>query len=136
MVIQSTLKYGRISPRKVRFIADRVKKMRIDEALTALTFSNKKGAIFIKKALETTLADAKNNFKMLQDNLMIKSIEVNEGPFFKRWRAVSKGSAHGYKKRVSHIKVVLEPIKIVEPKKVEEVIEKKSIKIKEKKNGS
>ena len=40
-------------------------------------------------------------------NLVIKEIIINKGPFFKRWQPVSRGMAHPIKKRTSHIKVLI-----------------------------
>lgn len=111
LMIYAIAKYARISPKKVRSLANEVKKLRIDDALNVLTFSPKNGAKYIKEVLESAIANAKNNFKIDKSNLLIKSIDVNGGTFFKRWRAVSKGGAHEYKKRTSHIKVVLDEIK-------------------------
>lgn len=110
-------KFIRISPRKVRHLANEVKKLRINDALLTLSFSPKKGGLFIKRTLDSAIANAKNNFKVQKDDLVIKSIDITQGPFFKRWRAVSRGASHQYKKRTSHIRVILERIKPI-PEKV------------------
>lgn len=111
MEIKAELKFARVAPRKLRPLAKAAAKMRIDEALNFLHFSNKKGALIIKKVLESAISNARNNFKLNRDDLIIKKIEIGEGSAYKRWRAVSRGMAHGYKKRTSHIKVFLTKIK-------------------------
>ena len=42
--------------------------------------------------------------------LMILTLEVDGGPAMKRWHAVSKGSAHAYKKRMSHVNITLSEV--------------------------
>lgn len=130
MIITSELKFAKISPRKIRLLANSVKKMRINDALNALTFSDKKGAVLIKSVLESAIANAKNNFKINKEDLIFKTIDIFGGPSYKRWRAVARGSAHEYKKRTSHIKITLTKIKEVP------VANDKKINSKEKKNGS
>lgn len=123
----SVSKFIRISPRKVRTLSNQVKKLRINEALSVLSFSSKRAGLLIKGTLESAIANAKNNFNVQKDNLVIKSIDINQGPSLKRWRAVSRGAAHKYSKRTSHIRVILENIK---------PIPDLNKKVKEKKNGT
>lgn len=62
------------------------------------------------KLFSETLASAIANAKQKQGNsknLWIKAVEVMEGPVMKRWHAVSRGMAHSYKKRMTHLKIVL-----------------------------
>lgn len=122
MIIKAELKFAKISPRKIRLLANSVKKMRINDAFNTLDFSDKHGAVLIKNVLEQALSNAKNNFKVNKEDLIIQTIDVCQGPSYKRWRAVARGSAHEYKKRTSHIKLILTKIK--------------EAPVKEKKNGS
>lgn len=107
MEVKSEAKYIRMSPRKIRLAADLVRKMPLDSALIELSANTKRAAKPILKVLKSAIADAENNFKLKKENLYLKSIEVGQGMAFKRWHAVSRGMAHGYKKMTSHIKVVL-----------------------------
>ncbi len=62
------------------------------------------------KLFVETLASAIANAKQKQgnsENLWIKAVEVMEGPVMKRWHAVSRGMAHPYKKRMTHIRIIL-----------------------------
>lgn len=116
MEIVATAKYLRISPKKIRTLAVSIKKLKISDALNILEYSSKRGASPLKEVILSALANAKNNFKIEKDNLFIKKIDVSGGPVFKRQMAVAKGMGHPYKKRTSHIKVILETIKLAEDK--------------------
>jgi len=108
MPVISKLNYLRISPRKVRLVADLIRKRDAREAEQILRFTIKKGTGPLLKLLKTALADAENNFQLAKDNLYISTVIVNEGPTYKRWRPRSKGMANPIKKRTSHVVIVLE----------------------------
>lgn len=126
MEVKAEAKYIRVSPRKMRLVADLVRNMPLEVALVELSANTKRAAEPILKLIKSAVANAENNFKLKKENLYLKSIEVNQGIGFKRWRAVSKGTAHGYKKITSHAKVVLSEKKATEVKK--EVKEEKPVK--------
>ncbi|GIW61267.1 MAG: 50S ribosomal protein L22 [Patescibacteria group bacterium] len=100
----------RISPRKVRLVADAVRRMSLDEALYALRSIRKRGARVLEKTILSAVANAVNNAKLERSKLKIARIEVTEGPAFKRYRASTRGRIHPYKKRSSNIKVVLQEV--------------------------
>lgn len=132
MEVHALSKHSRISPKKLIEIVSEVKGLSLDETIVRLKFSQQKGAKLLLKVVNSAIANAKNNLKFNQDNLKIKLINVTSGPAFKRWQAVAKGAAHGYKKRTSHIRVVLEEIKQEKPKELKEVaIAKENIKRKD-----
>jgi len=85
-----------------------VKDQPLDQLLAYLPVVPKKSAGILLKTLKTALADAKHNFDLELDKLRLKEIRVDEGLTMKRWRPVSRGRAHGYKKRTSHLTVILE----------------------------
>jgi large subunit ribosomal protein L22 len=114
MPVISKLNYLRIAPRKVRLVADLIRRQRVDKAERILNFTVKKAAKPIAKLLKTAVTDARHNFQIDPDNLYISKIFVNEGPKYKRWRARSRGMANPIMKRTSHIILVLEEI---EPQK-------------------
>lgn len=97
-----------ISPRKVRLLADLVRKQKAQQARTFLNFCVKKGSLPMRKLLDSAIANAKNNFEMKEEDLFIKEIKVDEGPKMKRWRARSKGRAMPIQKKTSHITIVLD----------------------------
>ncbi len=110
MLVVSRQKYVRMSPRKVRLVVDAIKSMKPRAALTSLQFVNKAAAEPIAKTLRAAIANATNTYKLNEKDLIIKSIEINVGPTFKRGQAVSRGRFHEVKKRTSHITIVLETV--------------------------
>lgn len=108
MEIIAISKSVRVAPRKVRLVADYIRKMSIEDALSALSIINKRGAVVLNKTLKSAISNAKNNSQLERHALRIKSIEITEAPFYKRFRPSTKGRVHPYKRRGSHIKIVLE----------------------------
>jgi large subunit ribosomal protein L22 len=96
-----------ISPQKVRLLAKKMKGLNIQKALDELTFSKKKCSFFIKKILNSAIANAEHNDGKDIDDLIIKSIIVNEAPSLKRIKARAKGKANRITKRNSHISIEL-----------------------------
>ena len=98
----------RMGSRKVRLIADSIRKIdSIDKSLNVLALLKKRAANPIEKTLKSAVANAVNRGAK-KESLFIKSIEVMEGPALKRFRPSTRGRTHPYKKRSSHIKILLE----------------------------
>ncbi len=110
MEIKAKLSYLRISPRKVRLVADLVRGKSVEEAQRILNFTIKKAAKDVQKLLKQAVANAKNNFQLEEGNLFISKIMVNEGPKLKRWMPRSRGRANEIQKKTSHIILVLNEI--------------------------
>ena len=100
-------RYARLSAQKCRLVADQIRGMPIEQALDLLTFSNKKAAVFIKKVLNSAIANAEHNEAADIDELIVQTIYVDEGPTMKRMRARAKGRGTRILKRTSHITVVV-----------------------------
>ena len=100
--------YIRISPQKARLVADVVRGMNADKAITTLRFMPKKGAAILRKIIESAVANASQDEQIDIDNLFIKKLIVDGGPSLKRIRPRAMGRATGIIKRTSHITVVLE----------------------------
>lgn len=111
MEITAEAKYLRISPKKVKGIARAVVGILAGKVIGQLTLSGDKAALLLAKVIKSAVSNAKNNAKLNESQLRIKTVEVWRGPFFKRFQPVSRGMAHQIKKRTSHIKVVLEEVK-------------------------
>lgn len=107
MEVHAVSKSVRISPRKIRLIADAVRQLPVDDALAMLEILNKRAALPLAKTLKSALSNAVHNAKLEKDQLVIGSIEVTEGPFLKRFHPSTRGRIHPYKKRSSHIRVTL-----------------------------
>lgn len=97
----------RISPRKVRLVADAVRDMSAKQAITTLSLVRKRGATILMKTIQSAIANAVHNKKIAEDNLLIDKLMVHEGPFLKRFHASTRGRVHPFKKRSSHITVIL-----------------------------
>ncbi|RJP46917.1 MAG: 50S ribosomal protein L22 [Armatimonadetes bacterium] len=106
MEIRTTQKYIATSPRKLRLVADMVRKMQPLKALQALGFTNKAAAIPLSKAIKTTLANAKA-LNLNEEQLVFKSLEINESGKLRRWKPGSRGRVDPYKRRRSHIAITL-----------------------------
>jgi large subunit ribosomal protein L22 len=100
-------KFIRISPRKLRYVADIVRNKSVEEAVGILTFTPKKAASIVKKAVESAAANAAENHDMKEDLLVVTKIFVDEGPILKRFRPRARGRASRIRKRTSHLTVVV-----------------------------
>jgi large subunit ribosomal protein L22 len=108
-MITASLKNYRISPRKVRVVADLIRGKNAIMAGHILTHALKKAKTPLFDLLDSAIANAKHNFKIDAENLIVKEIRVDQGFVMKRHRPVSRGSAHPIKKRTSHVSIVLAP---------------------------
>lgn len=106
MDYQATAKYLRIGPRKVLLVASTIKKLAPEAALVYLAQLPKAATRPLAQVVTSALANARHKQANL-NSLRFKTIEVMVGPVMKRWRAVSRGTAHAYKKRMTHVRVVL-----------------------------
>ena len=104
---EATLKYARISARKVKIVADLVRGKDVAEALAIVKFTPKASSEIIEKLLKSAIANAENNHGMDGKKLYIDQIYANQGPTLKRIRPAAKGSAVRIRKRTSHITIVL-----------------------------
>ena len=103
----ATLKYARISSRKVKIVADLIKGKDVDEALAILKYTPKASSEMLEKLLKSAIANAENNHNMAHEKLYIADIYANQGPTLKRIRPAAKGSAVRIRKRTSHVTIVL-----------------------------
>lgn len=98
----------RVAPRKVRLVADLIRKLSLQQALDTLSVADKRGAIPLEKSIKSAIANAVNNNKLTQNDLTLKAIEVLEAPSYKRFHPSTRGRVHPYKRKGSHIKIILE----------------------------
>lgn len=99
---------AKITPRKVRLVADVIRNMDVKSALEKLKFVEKHAAGILIKTIKSAIANAVNTKKISEDSLKIKNLNITEGQFLKRFRAGSRGRTSPFKKRTSHITVLLE----------------------------
>ena len=100
-------RHAKISSQKARLVADQVRGMPVEKALTLLSFSNKKAAEMLRKVLESAIANAEHNDGADIDELKVAAISVDQGPSMKRMRARAKGRGNRIVKRTSHITVTV-----------------------------
>ena len=103
METKATLRSARLSAQKGRLVADLIRGKKVDQALNILTFSPKKGAVLIKKVLESAIANAEHNDGADIDELKITTIFVEKGPVLKRFHARAKGRGMQVLKHSCHI---------------------------------
>lgn len=107
MQITVTQRYTRQSPRKVRLVANQVRKLPLSQAIEQLGLIEKKSTLVILKTLRQALANAQHNHGLKFEDLRLENILVTEGPRYRRFNAVSRGRAHGIVKRTCHVQVIL-----------------------------
>ncbi|MBU0595017.1 MAG: 50S ribosomal protein L22 [Gammaproteobacteria bacterium] len=107
MRVSAVLRGTRLSAQKGRLVADQIRGLPVDRALNILAFSPKKGAVIIKKVLESAIANAEHNEGADIDDLKVSTILVDEGSTLKRFRARAKGRGARILKPTCHITVTV-----------------------------
>lgn len=120
MKVKAKLNNLRISPRKVRLVADLVRGLDVADAKHQLHFLIKRSSKSMLKLLNSAIANAEHNFKLKESDLYISELFVNEGPTLKRIMPRAMGRAFHIRKRTSHITLVLEDKEKTEPKEKKE----------------
>ena len=105
---QATLKYARISSRKVKIVADLIRGKNVDEAIAIVKFTPKASSEIIEKLLKSAIANAENNKGMNRSNLYVAECTASNGPIMKRIQPRAQGRAYRINKRMSHLTVVLD----------------------------
>ncbi|HVC48610.1 MAG TPA: 50S ribosomal protein L22 [Burkholderiales bacterium] len=107
MQVSAKLRGTRLSAQKGRLVADMIRGLPVGRALDILTFTPKKGAVIIKKVLESAIANAEHNAGADIDELKVATILVDEGATLKRFRARAKGRGAKILKPTCHITVIV-----------------------------
>ncbi|MCK5566985.1 MAG: 50S ribosomal protein L22 [Actinomycetia bacterium] len=107
MEAKAVEKFIRISPRKLRYVADIIRSKKVGEVVDILTFTQKKAAGIMRKAVQSAAANATENHDMNEDDLVVEKVFVNEGPILKRFRPRARGRATKIRKRTSHLTVIV-----------------------------
>ncbi|TGK12274.1 50S ribosomal protein L22 [Leptospira fluminis] len=101
-------RFIRMSPRKLRLVADEIRGYEVAEALDILKYTNKKAIEPIFKLIKSASANAVvKNESAEPGKMFIKKILVDEGPILKRFRPRARGRAARIRKRTSHVTVVI-----------------------------
>jgi large subunit ribosomal protein L22 len=99
-------RFARIAPRKARLVADLIRGMSIDDAMTQLEFSKKRAAWYLKAVLKSAIANAEEQDANVEA-LYVQESRVDEGPTIKRFQPKDRGRAHPINKRTSHLHVIV-----------------------------
>lgn len=107
MSTTAVVKGVRLSAQKGRLVADQIRGLPVDKALNILAFSPKKGAVIIKKALESAIANAEHNDGADIDELKVRTIYVDKATSLKRMIARAKGRGNHIEKQTCHITITV-----------------------------
>jgi large subunit ribosomal protein L22 len=108
MAFRATYRFARISPRKVRPLADLIRGKLAEEALDLLRYQKQRGARMLEKTLKSALGNAEDQRAASPANLVVVDARVDGGPMMKRVRPRGRGTAHLLHKRMSHIHVAVD----------------------------
>jgi large subunit ribosomal protein L22 len=104
---RAILRGVRLSVDKGRLVADLIRGKKVDQALNILNFTQKKGAVILKKVLESAIANAEHNDGADIDELKITTIHVEQGATLKRFSARAKGRGNRISKGTCHVYVTV-----------------------------
>jgi large subunit ribosomal protein L22 len=107
MEAKAVARHVRISPTKVRPVMALIKGKGVDDALAVLRFTPNRAARAVAKVVMSATANAEHNLELDRDALRIARAFVDSGPSVRRMQARARGRADVYKKRSSHITVVV-----------------------------
>lgn len=107
MEVRAIARYVRISPMKVRMLADAIKGKPVEKAMEMLRFMPQKGAGIVEKVLRSAVANADQHPDLDIDNLVVGNLIADGGPMLKRFRARARGRGTRILKRTSHVTVIL-----------------------------
>ncbi len=98
-------KHIRMSPRKVRLVADMVRGKGVEEAVSLLKLTPKEAARAVVKAINSAASNATQNYGWTREDLYVSTIYADEGPTLKRFKAGARGRYKPILKRSAHITV-------------------------------
>ncbi len=97
----------RVSPRKLNLVAQQIRGKSAQQAITDLTFSQRRVAGTVRKALESAIANAENNHQLDVDQLIVAEAVVGKSFVMKRFRARARGRAGRIEKPFSNLRVIV-----------------------------
>jgi large subunit ribosomal protein L22 len=106
-IIKAKSKWVKSSDRKLSRVIELIRGKSAREALTLLKFLPQKGARIVEKVLKSAMANAKNNFKLEENSLVVHEAYANKGVIMRRFQPRARGRAFPIKKKTSHVTVCL-----------------------------
>ena len=107
MEARATVKYARISSRKVKIVLDLIRNKPVEEAMAILKHTPKAACEPLAKLHKSAIANAETNKNMDVTRLYVAQCFVCQGPTLKRIRPRAQGRAFRINKKTSHITMVL-----------------------------
>ena len=113
MEAKAISRYIRQSPQKMRLVVDLIRGRNVNDAYAMLQFSKKKAATAIDKTLRSAVANARDKAEQQGefvdvDELYVKEAFVDEGPYYKRWRAAAMGRPAPIRRPTAHVTVIVD----------------------------
>ena len=108
MEVKATLRYARITPRKLRLVGNLMKGLPVEKAHYQLDFSQKRGGKLLSKLLDSAIANAREKGGVDMEHLYVKNVFVDDGPIMKRFMPRAMGRAYKILKKMSHVTIVLD----------------------------
>ena len=105
MEVFAHVKFVRMSPRKVKLVADMIRGKDVKTAVAFLKQTSKSACEPMLKLLNSAVANAEHNNGMNADNLYVSTVICNEGPTLKRGRIASRRGFVRINKRTTHISI-------------------------------
>ena len=107
MEAKASVKFVRMSPRKVQIVCDLIRGKDVATAAAILMNTRKAASEPLMKLLKSACANAENNFAMDPAKLVVTEVFATPGPILKRMMPRARGGAAGIQKRTCHINMVL-----------------------------
>ena len=107
MEAKATLRYARISPRKVGVVCDLIRGKSVAQATAILMNTPKAASELLLKLLKSATANAENNHQMDPEKLYVSTCYANPGPIIKRIMPRAQGRAYRINKRTSHVTIAV-----------------------------
>jgi len=104
---QCVVRNIRISPQKLNLVAGLIRNQPASQAVATLTFSKRRIAHQVRKALESAIANAENNHQLDVDRLVVTRAEVGKSIVMRRFMARGRGRASRIEKWFSHLRIVV-----------------------------
>ncbi|VAX17645.1 LSU ribosomal protein L22p (L17e) [hydrothermal vent metagenome] len=104
---KATLRFGRISARKTRLVADLIRGKGVEDAKKILRFTDKRSATVMLKLLNSAVANAEVKNVEDPEILNVAKVWVDAGPVHKRQRHRARGRVNVIRRPTSHITIVV-----------------------------
>lgn len=100
-------RYIRISPRKVRYVANAIRGKSVKDAMAILSVTTRGAVRVVEKTLKSAVSNAVEKKIGTPSDLLVFEIFVDVGPIAKRIQPRAMGRAYSIKKRTSHLTIVV-----------------------------